>query len=360
MNKYFAVTDLGDNTLPFPLEVRLAEHQLPRAIAHCDACIAELEQFIKKNGIECSEKYRGDKIAGLDIVGVWKPTGEPGPPAGPYPVRLSKDAMPSISIVIPSFNQARFVRQSLESVFTQNYPSLEVIVLDPGSTDGTREILEEYRDRIDHLIFEPDAGQSDALQKGLNLARGEILTWLCTDDLLAPNALICAAAAFMRHRCDMVIGACLRVDENNEALGKHYAAMPFDSAMDLNWMGMMDMVHQWEGGHFFYQPEVLFTKDIWRRAGGFFHQSAFYGMDYDLWVRMGLAGARGVQIKPTVGYSRQQPQQKTRHGEGGRDYLWQAAAFLKLYRKILLAAAKNCSESGGYITGGEPLPPLGG
>lgn len=339
MNKLFAITSLGGKELPFSQELRL-EMNLSSAIAHCDACIVEVEQYLSQNTIDCPAKYKGTDIIDLHITGAWipAPESEPVPLTDPESVRLTRDAMPLISVVIPSFNQASFARQALESVFSQNYPHLEVIVLDPGSTDGTREILLEYRDRIDHLIFEPDAGQSDALQRGLNLARGDILTWLCTDDMLAPHSLVCAAAAFMRFRCDMVVGACQRIDENGTSLGKHYAAMPFDRVVDMNWSGMMDMLHQWEAGHFFYQPEVFFTKDIWRRAGGFFHQSAYYVMDYDLWVRMALAGACGVQIKPTLGYSRQQAEQKTKL-EDGQAYLWQVLSFLKLYRRAMMAAS---------------------
>lgn len=341
MRTYFSAHTLGGRTLPFPQQLRLEADRLPGAIAHCDACIAEVEEHMRRHAVTCPEKHQGNDIAALDITGEWALVAVPSPPVESRPVRLSRDAMPSISVVIPSFNQARFVRQALDSIFRQNYPNLEVIVLDPGSTDGTREILLEYRDRIDHLVFEPDAGQSDALQRGLNMATGEILTWLCTDDMFAPNAFICAAAAFMRHRCDMVAGACRRIDENGAQLGQHYAAMPFDQVINMSWVGMMDMMYQWEAGHFFYQPEVFFTKDIWRRSGGFFHQSAYYGMDYDLWVRMALAGARGVQIKPVLAHSRQQPEQKTQQLDGEKTYLWQILNFLRLYRRLMMAAQEE-------------------
>jgi glycosyltransferase involved in cell wall biosynthesis len=344
LNKFFSVTAIGGTSLPFPQEVRLLPNLLPSVIAHCNACIMELEQFISENVGDCPAKDKGASIADLDFAGAWVPREETVLSPALKPLRLNKDTMPLISIVIPSFNQAGFVRQTLDSIFGQNYPNLEVIVLDPGSTDGTREILQEYSDRINRLIFKPDAGQSDALQRGLNLANGEILTWLCTDDMLAPNALICAAAAFMRHRCDMVVGGCRRIDENGASLGTHYAAMPFDRVINMNWMSMMDVVHQWEAGHFFYQPEVFFTKDIWRRSGGFFHQSAYFAMDYDLWVRMALAGARGVQIKPMLGCSRQQPKQKTRL-DGNRIYLPQILFFLKLYKRIISVATCGRPES---------------
>lgn len=342
MKRYYSITSLGGNDLPFPQELWIEPDYLLRAIAHCETCIADGEEYLSKAAVACDAKYRGNNIAVLEIGGAWQSA--PEPPFEAKPAQMGCDAMPLISVVIPSFNQARYVRQALDSVFSQNYPHLEVIVLDPGSTDGTREILLEYQDRIEQLIFEPDRGQSDALERGLNLARGDILTWLCTDDMLNPRSLVCAAAAFMRHGCDMVVGACQRIDEHGTVFGKHYASMPFDQVVSMNWSGMMEMLNKWGGGYFFYQPEVFFTKDIWRRAGGFFHQSAYYAMDYDLWVRMALAGARGVLIPPTLGCSRLQPEQKT---GSGQEYLWQMLNFLKLYRREMLTAVQTCPEARG-------------
>ena len=250
---------------------------------------------------------------------------------------------PKISIVMPSLNQAEFIQQALDSIFAQNYPNLEIIVLDPGSTDGTREILAEYKDRIGRLILEPDKGQSDALERGLNMAQGEILTWLCTDDMLESDSLFHVAEAFMRYKTDIVVGGCRRIDEAGNELSRHYSAMPFNQAIPLDSLGMIDVLHSWQAGHFFYQPEVFFTRNIWRRAGAFFHQSAFYGMDYDLWVRMALAGARGVQIFHYVAASREQKNQKTIIGQP--DYLWQCANFLRHYNEIIMTAAKM--EKGG-------------
>lgn len=241
---------------------------------------------------------------------------------------------PRISVIIPSYNQARFVRQALDSIFAQGYPNLETIVLDPGSTDGTREILQEYEDKITHLILEPDKGQSDALQRGLNMADGDILTWLCTDDMLEPDSLFRAAEAFLFYGSDVVAGGCRRIDEDGLEFETHFSAMPFNQTVRLDTLGMMDMLHGWQAGHFFYQPEVFFTKNIWLRAGGFFHQSAYYGMDYDMWVRMALAGGTGVQIFNYLAASRMQEDQKTKLGEKPI-YLWQQLNYLKHYRNIL-------------------------
>ena len=97
-----------------------------------------------------------------------------------------KHALPKISIITPSFNQGVFIEDSIRSVQEQNYPNFEHIILDGCSTDGTIEILKKY----DHLIWssEPDEGQSDAMNKGFNMASGDLIGWLNTDELYMPGA----------------------------------------------------------------------------------------------------------------------------------------------------------------------------
>jgi glycosyltransferase involved in cell wall biosynthesis len=94
-----------------------------------------------------------------------------------------------ISIVTLSFNQCVFLREALESVLSQKYPDLEYIVVDPGSTDGSRELIQSYSSEIARMIFEPDRGASDGLRKGFAVATGAIFGFLNSDDLLAPGSL---------------------------------------------------------------------------------------------------------------------------------------------------------------------------
>ena len=92
------------------------------------------------------------------------------------------ESLPVVSVIIPSFNQGIYIEQTLLSVFSQDYPNIEVIVVDNCSTDSTSDILSLYHDRIDLLIVEPDKGQSDAINKGFTHASGSFLTWLNSDD----------------------------------------------------------------------------------------------------------------------------------------------------------------------------------
>lgn len=122
-------------------------------------------------------------------------------------------SVPCISIVTISFNQARFIRDCVESVLSQKDDAVEYIVVDPGSSDGSRAILEEYKDQIDHLIFEPDAGPSDGLNKGFEKAKGEIGYFINSDDFLLNGAVKCMLDLWQAHEgIDILLGGGWMVD----------------------------------------------------------------------------------------------------------------------------------------------------
>lgn len=207
--------------------------------------------------------------------GPWSPTLPDGRP------------WPRISVVTPSWNQGRFIEETILSVLNQGYPDLEYIVIDGGSTDETADILARYRDRLSVCISEPDRGQSDAINKGMARATGEILTWLNSDDMLAEGALAAVAMAFATSQADMVSGICVQQREGRPT-GRHMAACP-DGPLPL--VDLLDLDTGWLAGEFFFQPEVFFRRSLWEKAGGHVREDLFYSMDYELWVRFAKAGA---------------------------------------------------------------------
>jgi len=106
---------------------------------------------------------------------------------------------PKISVVTPSFNQGRYIEATIKSVVEQGYPNLEYLIMDGGSTDGTVEIIEKYSDQLTYWVSEPDEGQTDALIKGFDRASGDILCWLCSDDLFEARTLQEVAETFVEH-----------------------------------------------------------------------------------------------------------------------------------------------------------------
>lgn len=242
---------------------------------------------------------------------------------------------PKISVVTVSYNQARYLEDCIKSVIGQNYPNLEYIIIDACSTDGSAEILERYRDQVDVLVIEPDGGQSDGLNKGFNLATGDYLTWVNSDDALAPLALRRAAAAFKASGADIVAGTCERIGASKDEVHfRHYCNLPMEQVCRLEPAQVLDWSHVWEKGDYFFQPEVLFSKDIWMRSGGAIKRHLYWAMDWDMWVRMAFAGATIVRIPDVIGCSRVHDEQKTQSDEA---YLPQIQGLLDEYRQMFEA-----------------------
>lgn len=229
------------------------------------------------------------------------------------PGRLpSGRAWPRISIVTVSLNQARFLEQTLLSVLRQDYPDLEYIVVDGGSSDGSREILERYRGQLAHCLIEPDEGQSHALNKGFALASGDLLAWLNSDDCYPPGALWRAALAFDAFQADLVAGGCRLVQgETDATLRVHHSSLPVGRLAPLPLDKLLDLDGSWLKGDFFFQPEVFWTRELWQRCGGQVAQELFFSMDYELWARMAHAGARAVHVPDVLAVYRVHEGQKT-------------------------------------------------
>jgi glycosyltransferase involved in cell wall biosynthesis len=124
-----------------------------------------------------------------------------------------------VSVVMPSYNQARFIRAAIDSILSQDYQGIDLLVMDGGSTDGTVDILASYGDRL-QFVSQRDAGQSDAINRGLQRAAGDIICWLNSDDLFTPRAILDVVQAFDKHpHVDFVYGRGWNIDAQGNILG---------------------------------------------------------------------------------------------------------------------------------------------
>ena len=179
---------------------------------------------------------------------------------------------PLVSIITPSFNSARFIEATIRSVLAQDYPNLEYIVVDGGSTDGTVAILGQHSDRI-RWCSEPDAGQSDALNKGLRLARGSIIGWINSDDEYAPGAVSAAVGALAEHSLASFVYSDFEVIDESGATVRRFRARDVEIG-DL----LLD-------GCVIAQQSAFFRKSALLAVGGI-DADLHYVMDYDLFLRL--------------------------------------------------------------------------
>lgn len=128
---------------------------------------------------------------------------------------------PKISIVTPSYNQGQFIEETILSIINQNYPNLEYIIIDGGSTDNTVEIIKKYENFISYWISEKDNGQTEAIIKGLHKCTGELFNWINSDDMLAQNALWNIANSYVENRKDIITGITINVDSLGNELSRY-------------------------------------------------------------------------------------------------------------------------------------------
>lgn len=182
-------------------------------------------------------------------------------------------ARPKISIITPSFNQGDFIEQTIESVLLQNYPDVEHIVVDGGSTDNTHEILRRYPHLV--LISEPDRGQADAVNKGLRAATGEIIGWLNSDDTYYPGIFASVARAIDPKRgVLMAMGRCAYIDEAGSAIGREHPS---------HFRSHRRVVEIWKD-YTIPQPAVFFHRRVYEKCGGL-DEKLYFALDYDLFLR---------------------------------------------------------------------------
>jgi FkbM family methyltransferase len=181
------------------------------------------------------------------------------------------DRVPLVTIVTPSLNQGRYLDATIRSVLEQDYPRIEHIVVDGGSTDETLDVLRRFGAL--RWTSEPDRGQAHALNKGFALARGEIFGWINADDVYLPGAISAAVELLRESGCALVHGGWSQIDENGDVL-REVAPVPFDYRLQLEVRNGVS------------QPGSLFTRAAFDAVGGI-DESYRYAMDYELWLKLG-------------------------------------------------------------------------
>jgi len=203
---------------------------------------------------------------------------------------MRADNLPLVSLVTPSYNQGQFLEATLRSVLAQDYPAIEYLVMDGGSTDDSPQIIARYAGRLAYWESQPDRGQAHAINKGLQRARGEILGWLNSDDVLLPDTVSRVVQAFAQHpEVDVVYGRLERINAAGEPVPT--PLLPKDRLT----MGRAHVI----GECIVNQPGAFWRRRIMQPVG-WLDEGLRYNLDYEYWIRMALAGAAFLRLPAVV------------------------------------------------------------
>jgi len=248
-----------------------------------------------------------------------------------------KNRQPLVSIITPSFNQGKFINETLRSVLMQDYPHIEYIVIDGASTDNSVEVIKQYRQRLAYFVSEKDKGQSDAINKGFSKANGEIIAWINSDDVYTEQAVSRAVEALGQYPdCGFVFGNVLSMDMQSEI---------FNTMTFGDW-GLHDLMRF----KIISQPGVFMRKKA-LDAVGYLNPDYHYLMDHHLWLK--IAAKFPVQYNNEFwAAARYHPEAKNLTGGAhyGREafklYEWmkaqpELAELVKIHRKKIEAGAHH-------------------
>jgi len=227
---------------------------------------------------------------------------------------------PKISIITPSYNQGQFIEETIRSVLLQNYPNIEYIIIDGGSTDGSIEVIRKYERWITYWVSEPDDGQTNAINKGFQKATGEIVAWLNSDDFYTPGALFSVAKAFLeKPNADVIYG-------NIKTVGVKTLKFP---NICLNKYSRKRLFYS----NYIPQPASFISINALRKVK-FLDERFDYIMDYDLWMRLGKENVIFHYIPKTLAYFRFHRNSKTVSQQ--EEFWWE---ILEMFDNILRCEA---------------------
>lgn len=192
---------------------------------------------------------------------------------------MLKNKYPKISIVTPTLNQVDFIERTVRSVLEQGYPNLEYIVVDGGSTDGTLDILRDYKSKL-ILISKKDKGQTSAINKGLRIATGEIVAYLNSDDVYLKDSLFKVAKAFIdKPEALWISGRCKIIDEEDKEIRQGITSYKNFWLNHYNYFVLLVL-------NFISQPATFWKSQVIKDLD-YLDESLYYVMDYEYWLRIG-------------------------------------------------------------------------
>jgi glycosyltransferase involved in cell wall biosynthesis len=211
------------------------------------------------------------------------------------------DFLPKITVVTPSFNQAKFLERTILSVLSQDYSNLEYIVIDGGSKDGSVDIIRKYENRLAYWVSEPDGGQTEAINKGLRRATGEWLAWQNSDDVYYSGVLFDVAKAAARHSsADLIIGNMSLIDSHDHELKYFHYVTPCYNSLLAEGMILTNQAAFWRRR---VHDEI-----------GWLNETLHYGFDYEWFLRL-TQNHRGIHVNKRWGGYRLHDQTKTHNME---------------------------------------------
>lgn len=183
---------------------------------------------------------------------------------------------PKITVVTPVYNQVKYLEETVLSIVNQNYPNLEYVIIDGGSTDGTVDIIKKYEKYLSYWVSEPDKGMYDAIQKGFEHSTGEIMCWLNSDDIFFDKCLFAIADVFMHHpMVEWFCGKSATLNANGMIIG-------LDNTDDIRFCKYDFYLNR---GFWVPQSSTIWRRSMWEKIGGQLDTSLRLAGDFDLWLR---------------------------------------------------------------------------
>lgn len=205
---------------------------------------------------------------------------------------------PRITVVTPSYNQAQYLESTILSILTQDYPNLEYIIIDGGSTDGSVEIIKRYASKLSYWVSEPDSGQSHAINKGLKIATGDWLCWQNSDDIFYPSTFLKIAEIIKKTpEVDFIIGDINLIDQGENVLKDVRYVKPTYRSLLAEGMVLTNQSAFWR-------------RDLQDKVG-LLNQNLHYGFDYEWFLRLLTIGKCAVHIPVIMGALRLHEETKT-------------------------------------------------